>query len=96
MIFFRCAKPKQLEDKLLIDLLAHHKHLRCADKNGNDPSSDGSLLIALLVGLLLSIPITFISLVIYKRGCFGLIRPGPGDYSRAFYKRANQNEQVHI
>lgn len=50
----------------------------------------------MIPGLLVGIPITFALVLIYKRGCFGLLSTGPADYSRAFYKRAHLGDDFHI
>lgn len=52
----------------------------------------------LFAGLMIGIPITMAALFIYRRGCFGIFgyRPNPGDYGRAFYKRTQLQEDLHI
>lgn len=49
-------------------------------------------------GLLIGIPISLGIILIYKRGCFGILGygPGPNDYARAFYKRTGLNEDLQI
>lgn len=49
-------------------------------------------------GLMIGIPITLFVLYIYRRGCFGILgyRPNPADYGRAFYKRTELREDLHI
>lgn len=88
--------------KELSVLKERNSKLRCSDRFGNRPERDGKLLVGLLIGLLVGIPLTFMALCIYRRGCFGLTGyagPGAADYSRAFYKRADQQDtdlRVHI
>lgn len=76
--------------KKLRDLTEGHKKMRCLDKYGNHPEHDGNILIGLLLGICIGIPLTMVLMVIFRRGCFGLIKPrgGAGDYSRAYYQRA--------
>lgn len=51
-----------------------------------------------VLGLLIGIPITMAALYAYRRGCFGIFgyRPSPADYGRAFYKRAEFREDLHM
>lgn len=47
---------------------------------------------------MIGIPITLAAIYIYRRGCFGVLgyRPSPADYGRAFYKRTELQEDLHI
>lgn len=54
--------------------------------------SDDQILVGVLIGILVGIPIVLMGFLIYKRGCFGLVKSGPADYSRAFYKRTAQDD----
>uniref|UniRef100_A0A336KSY2 CSON014669 protein n=1 Tax=Culicoides sonorensis TaxID=179676 RepID=A0A336KSY2_CULSO len=85
-----CVTPSQMFKKKLKDLSENKNHLRCLDRFGNHPEHDGNILIGLLMGICIGIPLTMILMVIFRRGCFGLVRPrgGAGDYSRAYYQRA--------
>lgn len=87
-----CATPKQMAGTSMIELEQKHSQMRCVDKYGNNPQNDGALLIGLLIGLLAGIPLTAALIMIYKRGCFGLVRHGPADFSRAFYSRATNDD----
>lgn len=89
----RCAEPHALVDKRLLELSEDQSELRCLDKFGAHPERDSALLVALLIGVLLGMPLAFASIMLYKRGCG---RRGPADYSRAFYKRADMQDDVHI
>lgn len=92
-----CASPIEMKDLPLADLADHHSHMRCLDLYNNRPERDGKVLIGILIGLLIGIPLAFVALILYRRGCFGLIRPsGPGEYSRAFYKRAGNQDDFYI
>jgi hypothetical protein len=75
-----------MSGQLLTELSEEHYQLRCNDMYGAHPENDSALLVALLIGVLLGIPLTFATMMIYKRGCR---RHQTSDYSRAFYSRAN-------
>lgn len=87
-----CASPKQMAGVSMVDLEHKKSDMRCLDRYGNNPQNDGALLIGLLIGILAGIPLTGAVVMIYKRGCFGLVRQGPADYSRAFYTRTTNDE----
>lgn len=88
-----CAAPHPLMGQKLVDLSDDASDLRCLDKYGAHPERDSALLVALLIGVLLGMPLAYASIVIYRRGCG---RRGPADFSRAFYKRADMQDDVHI
>ncbi|CRK99621.1 CLUMA_CG012933, isoform A [Clunio marinus] len=90
----KCAAPKKLVGLKLADLNTKHTELRCLDKFGANPELDSALLVALLIGVLLGMPLAYASIMIYRRGCGS--RRGPADFSRAFYKRADMNDDIHI
>lgn len=87
-----CAAPDQMKGLSMVDLEHKHSQMRCRDKYGNRPQNDGALLIGLLIGVLVGIPLTAAIILIYRRGCFGLVRRGPADFSRAFYSRATNDD----
>lgn len=87
-----CAGPDQMKGLSMVDLEHKHSQMRCQDKYGNRPQNDGALLIGLLIGVLVGIPLTAAVILIYRRGCFGLFRRGPADFSRAFYSRATNDD----
>ncbi|XP_038109180.1 leucine-rich repeat neuronal protein 1 [Culex quinquefasciatus] len=87
-----CTSPQQMAGQSMVELQHKHSQLRCGDKYGNNPAGDGALLIGLLIGVLAGIPLTAAVILIYRRGCFGLVRRGPADYSRAFYSRATNDD----
>lgn len=89
----KCASPHPLSEQKLLDLSNERSELRCLDKYGAHPERDSALLVALLIGVLLGMPLAYASIMIYKRGC---ARRGAGDYSRAFYKRADLQDDVHF
>lgn len=84
-----CKYPQPMEGKLLTALSDDEYELRCMDKYGSHPENDSALLVALLIGVLLGVPMTFAAMFIYQRGC----RKGrSSDYSRAFYSRASSSD----
>jgi Leucine-rich repeat (LRR) protein len=88
-----CKLPVALKDRKLVDLSSRHANLRCLDKYGNNPSHDGAVLIALLVGMVIAAPIVLIVILMHKRGLCDLGRLRGSSYnSRAFYKRAESFE----
>ncbi|XP_058832061.1 leucine-rich repeat-containing protein 70-like [Topomyia yanbarensis] len=87
-----CATPKQMAGLSMVELEHKHSQMRCVDKYGNNPQNDGALLIGLLIGVLVGIPLTAAVILIYRRGCFGLVHRGPADFSRAFYSRATNDD----
>lgn len=87
-----CAAPDPMKGISMVELDHRHSVMRCVDKYGNRPQNDGALLIGLLIGILAGIPLTAAVILIYKRGCFGLVRRGPADFSRAFYTRATNDD----
>lgn len=90
----KCAEPKPMLGAKLLDLSdGKHSELRCLDRFGAHPERDSALLVALLIGVLLGMPLAYATILIYKRSCN---RRGPADFSRAFYKRADLQDDVHI
>jgi Leucine-rich repeat (LRR) protein len=89
----KCAEPHALSGVSLLDMNKEHTKLRCLDKFGAHPERDSALLVALMIGVLLGIPLAFASIMIYNRSCR---KRGPADFSRAFYKRADMQDDVHI
>ncbi|XP_058980989.1 leucine-rich repeat neuronal protein 1 [Musca domestica] len=87
-----CATPPAWKGKSLLQLSTDNKELIC--ENTNHPGKDGVILISLLVGVLIGIPLTLGALVIYRRGCFGLLnRVNP---SAPRYNRASFTDDFHI
>lgn len=89
----KCNSPDPMSGQTLLELSESFSEMRCLDKYGAHPERDSALLVALLIGVLLGIPLSFASIMLYKRGCG---RRGPADFSRAFYKRADMQDDVHI
>lgn len=89
----RCAEPHPMVNRTLLEISDDHSEMRCLDKYGAHPERDSALLVALLIGVLLGMPLAFAAIMIYKRGCG---RRGPADFSRAFYKRADVQDDANI
>lgn len=90
----KCAEPHALAGEKLLNMNDAKNKMRCMDKFGAHPERDSALLVALLIGVLLGMPLAYATIMIYKRSCGS--RRGPADYSRAFYKRAEMHDDVHI
>lgn len=71
----------------LLDLDHREYYMRCLDKYGHHPEKDATVLVGVLIGVLLAIPLSMISLVLYRRR-----HQTPAQYSRAFYKAADTNQ----
>lgn len=90
----KCAAPRPMVDLKLLELSNDHSELRCLDRYGGHPERDSALLVALFIGVLLGMPLAYASIMIYKRTCG--YNHGAAKYSRAFYKRAEMHDDVHI
>ena len=90
----KCQAPSIWKDRSLLELAGDKTALDC--EGDVAPAASGSLVwIGLLVGILIGIPLTIASLVLYRRGCFGLRNRGrTGD--RALYNRAEFSDDFHI
>lgn len=84
-----CNEPAPMVGRSLKELSETDYEIRCLDKYGAHPERDASLLIALFIGVLLGIPLTFSLMFLYKRGCKSRKAT---DYNRAFYTRASSND----
>jgi Leucine-rich repeat (LRR) protein len=89
----KCANPEAHVDKLLMDLSESEHHMGCQNKS--HPERDSALLVALFIGVVLGMPLTLACVLIYKRLC-GRQDRGAAKYSRAFYKRADAGDDMHI
>lgn len=89
----KCALPKTHANKLLTDLSDEGHHMGCLNKVHSE--RDSALLVALFIGVVLGMPLTLACVLIYKRLC-GQRDQGAAKYSRAFYKRADMNDDMHI
>lgn len=85
-----CEYPVEMRGMKMIEL--EHHELRCLDLYGARPERDGAVLVGVLIGVLIGIPVALMLILLYKRGCFGLVSAGPADFSRAFYKRTANDD----
>jgi Leucine-rich repeat (LRR) protein len=90
----QCAEPSVYAGHKLIDFKSTDFEFRCMDKYNAHPERDSALLVALFLGIILGMPLTCACILIYQR----LFRPkqGAAKYSRAFYKRADMQDDMHI
>lgn len=92
MQFFRCHEPIELRGQTFQSLAESESHLRCLDIYGHQPEKDGAILIGVLIGVLLAVPLTVALVILWRKfgpSLTGRHPPGPADYTRAFYKRAD-------
>lgn len=80
--------------QIVTDLSAEEHHMGCL--NTKHPERDSALLVALFIGVVLGMPLTLACVLIYKRLCGRREQQGAAKYSRAFYKRADMNDDMHI
>lgn len=85
-----CSAPPEHAGKKLIFLAK--RHLRCLDLYGAQPEKDAAILIGVLIGILLAIPVCLAIFVLWRRGFFFCGSQGPASFSRAFYKRASNDD----
>lgn len=85
-----CAGPPEHIGKNLSSL--SKRHLRCLDLYNARPERDATILVAILIGVLLAIPVTLLIFVFWRRGFFFCGSQSPASFSRAFYKRADNDD----
>ncbi|XP_020292276.1 leucine-rich repeat neuronal protein 2-like isoform X2 [Pseudomyrmex gracilis] len=85
-----CSAPPEHAGKKLTSLAK--RHLRCLDLYGAQPEKDAAILIGVLIGILLAIPVCLAIFVLWRRGFFFCGSQGPASFSRAFYKRASNDD----
>jgi hypothetical protein len=81
-----------MRGQTLQSLAESESHLRCLDLFDHEPEKDGAILIGVLIGVLLAVPVTIALVLMWRRfgpSVTGRHPPGPADYTRAFYKRAD-------
>lgn len=88
----KCADPQAHADKMISELSETEHHMSCMNKA--HPERDSALLLALFIGVVLGMPLTLACVLIYKRLC-GRREQGAAKYSRAFYKRADMQDDMH-
>ncbi|XP_012529913.1 slit homolog 1 protein [Monomorium pharaonis] len=87
-----CSAPPEHEGKKLADLA--DRQLRCLDRYNARPERDAAILVGVLIGLLVAIPIGMMFFVFWRRGYFFCGSQGPATFSRAFYKRASNDDDI--
>lgn len=65
--FRRCEEPTEMRGRLLMNLTKTGVDMRCLDSRGSRPEQDSLVLVAILIGLLMSIPLAMASFVFYQR-----------------------------
>lgn len=88
----KCSTPPEHAGKNLTSLA--HRKLRCSDLYGARPERDAAILVGVLIGLFLAIPIALTLFVFWRRGFFFCGSQGPASFSRAFYKRAANDDEI--
>ncbi|XP_076643134.1 podocan-like protein 1 [Halictus rubicundus] len=87
-----CSSPPEHAGKNLTSLA--NRKLRCLDIYGARPEKDATILVGVLIGLLSATPICLTLFVLWRRGFFFCGSHGPASFSRAFYKRADNDEDI--
>lgn len=87
-----CSAPSEHTGKTLVSLA--NRHLRCLDLYNARPEKDAAILLGVLIGLLVAIPIGMALFVLWRRGFFFCGAQSPATFSRAFYKRASNNDDL--
>ncbi|XP_012056986.1 PREDICTED: leucine-rich repeat neuronal protein 2-like [Atta cephalotes] len=87
-----CSAPPEHAGKKLASLA--DRHLRCLDLYNARPEKDAAILVGVLIGLLIAIPISMTFFILWRRGFFFCGSQGPGSFSRAFYKRASNDDDI--
>ncbi|CAH0761760.1 unnamed protein product [Diatraea saccharalis] len=88
-----CEEPVEMFGYTMHHINQIHRTMRCVDKYGHRPERDGAMLMGTLIGVLLAVPIMMALMLLWRRGYFSFIgMRGPTEVSRAFYKRAPDND----
>ncbi|CAH0404488.1 unnamed protein product [Chilo suppressalis] len=88
-----CSEPEEMRGFTMRHVHDIKRTMRCVDKYGHRPERDGAMLMGTLIGVLLAVPIMMGVILLWKRGYFAFIGfRGPTEVSRAFYKRAPDND----
>lgn len=87
-----CSAPPEHAGKTLASLAG--RHLRCLDLYDARPEKDAAILVGMLIGLLIAIPVGMALFVFWRRGFFFCDSQGPASFSRAFYKRASNDDDI--
>ncbi|GAB1859730.1 Leucine-rich repeat neuronal protein 1 [Camponotus japonicus] len=87
-----CSAPPEHAGKKLASLA--ERHLRCLDLYDARPEKDAAVLVGMLIGLLIAIPVGMTLFAFWRRGLFFCGSQGPASFSRAFYKRASNDDDI--
>ncbi|XP_073998958.1 leucine-rich repeat transmembrane protein FLRT1-like [Rhodnius prolixus] len=66
-IYMMCEEPTEMRGRLLMNLTKTGVDMRCLDSRGSRPEQDSLVLVAILIGLLMSIPLAMASFAFYQR-----------------------------
>lgn len=87
-----CSAPPEHAGKKLASLA--ERHLRCLDLYDAQPEKDAAVLVGILIGLLIAIPVGMALFTFWRRGFFFCGSEGPASFSRAFYKRTSNDDDI--
>lgn len=87
-----CSAPPEHTGKSLASLA--DRHLRCLDLYDARPEKDAAILVGMLIGLLIAIPVGMALFAFWRRGFFFCGSQDPASFSRAFYKRASNDDDI--
>ncbi|XP_014489321.1 PREDICTED: leucine-rich repeat neuronal protein 2-like [Dinoponera quadriceps] len=87
-----CSAPPEHEGRNLTSLT--NWHLRCLDLYNARPERDAAILVGMMIGLLIAIPVAMAFFVLWRRGFFFCGSQSPASFSRAFYKRASNDDDI--
>lgn len=87
-----CFMPPEHKGKKLTSLTKWH--LRCLDLYNARPERDAAILVGILIGMLIVIPFAAMFFLFWRRGFFFCGSQGPASFSRAFYKRASNDDDI--
>lgn len=87
-----CSAPPEHKGRNLTSLAKWH--LRCLDLYDARPERDAAILVGVMIGLLVAIPIGLAFFALWRRGFFFCGPQDPASFSRAFYKRASNDDDI--
>lgn len=87
-----CSAPPEHAGRNLTSLVG--RHLRCLDLYDARPEKDAAILVGVLIGMLVAIPIGLMIFTFWRRGFFFCGAQGPASFSRAFYKRTPNDDDI--
>lgn len=87
-----CSAPPEHAGRNLTSL--ENWHLRCLDLYDARPEKDAAILVGVLIGLLVAIPAGLAIFAFWRRGFLFCGPQSPASFSRAFYKRASNDDDI--